>query len=823
MKQLVFTLLSLLLFIQSYAQVVHHFEDGLGVGPAHQYGREALYTDQLAYQLYKGILAQPQDGTTLLKNAKGEDIKWRKVKADSTHRFRGDSFSNGYVYLTYDSKKEQTAILTLTGHDMVYVNGVPRGGDQYRYGWMHLPVLLKKGKNEFYARVARFGRFGGITANLTFPEKQIALNTEDLTISDIVPGLKNDSLWAGVVVQNVSQKKITGAKIYSEVTGRHYVTVLPDIPAMSTRKVPVLINGSGASEGATNVAAEFDLFLSLRLSDKEIEKKILPIKLVKEGVQYSRTFLSDLDGSVQYYAVSPQIKTGSYGQPALFFSVHGAEVQAISQARAYKPKDWGVVVAPTNRRPRGFNWEDWGRMDALEVLSIAKKQFNPDPARIYLTGHSMGGHGTWFLGATYPEKWAAIAPSAGYPTLSSYGSHDGVIPDSAGSPIESILLRASNPSNVLALTSNYKSLGVYVAHGDADRTVSVNYARQMRDILGKFHRDFSYYEHIGGEHWYGDISVDWPPIFNFFSWHSIPKDTAVNAIDFTTANPGISSTMRWAGVQQQIAALKYSRIQLTMSKKESTIQGVTNNVALLSLNLDAFTVGTKVKIALDSLAAIDYQVKEKDETIYLKKDNQWQLATAPGKSEKNPLRNGTLKDAFRNRMVYVYATGGTKEEKDWAFDKARYDAETWYFRGNGAVDIVADKDFDPQNFKDRGVILYGNKSTNLAWDKLLKGCPVNVVNGKISVGTKEFTGTDLATYFIWPRADSEIASVTVISGTGKNGFQAANANQYFSGGSGFPDLMIFSADMLTNGIKDVKMSGFFGNDWSVEKGEFVEQ
>jgi poly(3-hydroxybutyrate) depolymerase len=818
MKKLIFTLFSLFLFLSSQAQTVYHFEEGLGVGPCHQYGREALYTDQLAYQLYKGILAKPQDGVSLLKNAKGEDIKWRKVQADSTHRFRGDSFSNGYVYLTYESKKEQTAVLTLTGHDMVFVNGVPRGGDQYRYGWMHLPVVLKKGKNEFYARVARFGRFGGITANLTFPAKPVYLNTEDLTVSDIVPGLKNDSLWIGLVVQNVTSKVLTGLQIKSVLSGKEVVTNVPTVPAMSSRKVGVLINGAGI-----NASGKQDVAVTLTQAGKAIDQAQIAIQSVEEGKQYSRTFVSELDGSVQYYAVSPQLKAGASGQPALFFSVHGAEVQAISQARAYKPKDWGVLVAPTNRRPRGFNWEDWGRLDALEVLDIAKKQYNPDPSRIYLTGHSMGGHGTWFLGATYPEKWAAIAPSAGYPTLSSYGSHDGMIPDSAGSPIESILLRASNPSNVLALTSNYKSLGVYVAHGDADRTVSVNYARQMRDILGKFHRDFSYYEHIGGEHWYGDISVDWPPIFNFFSWHSIPKDTAVNAIDFTTANPGISSKMRWAGVQQQIKALEYSRIQLKLSKKDARISGTTGNVALLSLNLDAFAVGTKVKIVLDSLATVEYNVKEQNETIYLKKGTQWELATAPGVTEKNPLRNGTLKDAFRNRMVYVYATGGTKEEKDWAFEKARYDAETWYFRGNGAVDIVADKDFDPKNFKDRGVILYGNKTTNLAWDKILKNCPVTVANGKISVGTKEFTGNDLAAYFIWPRADSKIASVTVITGTGKNGFQAANANQYFSGGSGFPDLMIFSAEMLKSGMKEVKMSGFFGNDWSVEKGEFVTQ
>lgn len=814
MKRIFATLTLVFTLTQSHAQSVYHFEEGLAIGPCHQYGREALYTDQLAYQLYKGTL-KPQEGSVLLTDPKAGEVKWKKVKADSTHRFRGDAFSNGYVYLTYESKKEQAAILTITGQDMIFLNGVPRGGDMYRYGWMHLPVVLKKGKNEIYARVARFGRFGGVTANLTFPAKAVSVSTEDLTISDIVPGFKNDSLWTGMVISNMSAKPLTGLEMRTTLAGREIKTQLPPVPAMTLRKIPVLIDGSQVTNPGKN-----EVTLSLSQNGKAIDQAKIAIQSVEPGKQYSRTFVSGLDGSVQYYAVSPQVNGSTAEKPALFLSVHGAEVQAISQARAYKPKDWGVLVAPTNRRPRGFNWEDWGRLDALEVLGIAEKQFKPDPSRIYLTGHSMGGHGTWYLGATYPGKWAAIAPSAGYPTLAAYGSHDGVIPDSAGSPVEAMLLRASNPSNVLALTSNYKSLGVYVAHGDADRTVPVTYARQMRDILGKFHRDFSYYEHIGGEHWYGDISVDWPPLFNFFSWHSIPQDTTVTAIDFKTANPGISSRMRWAGVQQQLNALKYSHIKLTSSKKDHRIEGATDNVALLSLDLAAFAQGSKVKIVLDGQAPIEHEVKRK-ETIYLKNEGGWKIGSAPTKQEKNADRNGTLKDAFRNRMVFVYATGGSPEEKAWAVDKAKFDAESWYYRGNGAVDIVSDKDFDPQQFKDRGVILYGNKTTNAAWDKVLKDCPVSVTNGKISVAGKQFSGGDLAAYFIYPRSDSHTASVTVISGTGNLGFQAANANQYFSGGSGFPDLMIFSAEMLKGGIKEVKMAGFFGNDWSVEKGEFV--
>jgi len=817
MNKFIIALLFLILPLGfSLAQTTHFFSEGLGAGPFHQYGREALYKDELAYQLYTGKLVIPKEGVSVWKDEKNKEVKWNQVKTDTAHRFRGDSFSNGYIYLTYDSKKAQTALLNITGNDMVYVNGAPHGGDVYRYGWMNLPIKLKKGKNEFYVRVARFGRFGGVTAKLVFPEKPTFLSTEDLTMPNAVTDLKNDSLWVGLVIVNSSEKPLTGLTVKSEVSGISSTSSLPVIPALSTRKVGVLVNAGKAA-----AAGKYPVSLSLSQSGKIIDAKTVELETVEVGKQYSRTFLSDLDGSVQYYAVSPYIGAKTEVAPALFFSVHGAEVQAISQARAYKPKDWGVVVAPTNRRPRGFNWEDWGRLDALEVLEIAKRNFSPDPSRIYLTGHSMGGHGTWFLGATYPEKWAAIAPSAGYPTLSTYGSHDGMIPDSAGSPVEAILLRASNASNVLALSKNYKAVGVYIAHGDADRTVSVEYARQMKKLLSGFHGDFSYYEHIGGGHWYGDISVDWPPIFNFFSWHSIKKDTATYHIDFTTANPGVSGKMKWVTILQQKSALKFSNVVLDLDKAKKQITGKTDNIAALSLNLSAFEKGEKVSIKLDSLETITFDVLGNDQTVTLRKTDKWTIAGEIAATEKNPLRNGTFKDPFKNHMVFVYATNGTEQENVWSHEKAKYDAETWYYRGNGAVDIVADKDFISANFKDRGVVLYGNASNNLAWTKLLAKCPVQITKGKIIAGTKEFTGDDLAAYFVWPREDSKTASVAVIGGTGKLGMQATNANQYFAGGSGFPDLMIFSADMLQSGFKGVKMAGFFGNDWSVDKGEFV--
>ncbi|MDJ1469138.1 carboxylesterase family protein [Xanthocytophaga flava] len=799
------------------AQQTYTFSEGLIAGPCHHYGREALYTDQLTYLLFRNELKTPAAGQTVLTDKDGKPVTWQAIKTDQESKFKAGLAQDGYLYLTYTANEAKTAILNVSGHSMLYFNGAPHGGDAYASGWMYIPIVLKKGLNEILVRTASFSRYQGITAKLTFPDKAVALSTEDMTLPHIVHGKTNDQLWGAMVVVNTTALPLKDLQIKTSLQGKEYTTILPVVPALTTRKVGFRINATGIQQ-----KGEYPVKVNLQAKGKVWDEKEIKLTATGAGEQYIQTFTSKIDGSIQYYAVAPQAQPDGKA-PALFLSVHGAGVEAIGQARAYEPKNWGVLVAPTNRRPRGFNWEDWGRLDALEVFGMAKQEFKPDPEHIYLTGHSMGGHGTWYLGATFPGNWAAIAPCAGYPVLSAYGSHDGKIPESGTTPMENLLLRASNPSNVISLASNYKALGIYVLHGDADPVVSVDYARQMRKLLGTFHADHSYYEYPGGSHWYGNESVDWKPIFDFFKWHKIPADSAANVIDFTTANPAISATMRWATIVQQNQALKYSRIQLQRNKASHKISGVTENIALLKLDLADFKQGDTVHITLDSLPVIHHIVKQSNEQLYLSKGASWTKAEAIKTIQKGPHRNGTFKEPFNNQMVFVYATGGTAPENEWAYNKARYDAETWYYRGNGAVDVISDKEFDLKKYKDRGVIIYGNASTNKAWKPLLSDCPIQLSNGVAKLGDKEQKGTDIGAYFSWPRPDSPIASVAVIGGTGLAGMRASEANQYFSGGSGFPDFMIFTTDMLKEGIKGVKMAGFFGNDWSLKNGEIINQ
>ena len=171
---------------------------------------------------------------------------------------------------------------------------------------------------------------------------------------------------------------------------------------------------------------------------------------------------------------------------------------------------------------------------------------------------------------------------------------------------------------------------------------------------------------------------------------------------------------------------------------------------------------------------------------------------------------------------FVICTSGNKDENEANLHKAMYDAESWYYRGNGAVDIITDKQYSAEKYSGRNVIIYGNADTNSAWNILLKDCPIQVSTNAITADSLHWNGDDLAAYFVWPQKDPSLLT-GVVTATGVKGMKAANANQYFAGGSGFPDFMIFSINMLKDGANAIKMAGFFNNQWKLLKDDIVVQ
>jgi predicted peptidase len=93
----------------------------------------------------------------------------------------------------------------------------------------------------------------------------------------------------------------------------------------------------------------------------------------------------------------------------------------------------------------------------MQMIEETLKEDQIDPSRVYLTGLSMGGFGSFDLATRHPEWFAAVAPICG----------------------------AADPAKVATI----KDLPVWVVHGDADQTVPVERSRSavkaLRDAGGQ--------------------------------------------------------------------------------------------------------------------------------------------------------------------------------------------------------------------------------------------------------------------------------------------------------------------------------------------------
>lgn len=106
----------------------------------------------------------------------------------------------------------------------------------------------------------------------------------------------------------------------------------------------------------------------------------------------------------------------------LFFHGATARGQNLDLVKSYGPPllaeeqaDFPfVVLAP--QCPDGEYWTTKVDMVAALLDHIIKK-YKIDPNRVYLTGTSMGGNGTWYMVARHPEYFAAVAPMAASPRI----------------------------------------------------------------------------------------------------------------------------------------------------------------------------------------------------------------------------------------------------------------------------------------------------------------------------------------------------------------------------------------------------------------------
>lgn len=652
-----------------------------------------------------------------------------------------------------------------------YLNGAWRHpGDFYASGALRVPLGTSPGDNLLVVRA--LGRRGTPQVALWSTTSEIVIQTADVTAPDLVAGSQTTS-FLGVPVMNLGTSPITDLAAEVEESD-HFIATRVDFPALSPRGL-TQVAFALAPKGPWMTAGE-TIPVKLRVSSPSLAYTYdaeVPLTTVDKGARRRETRRSRADGSVQYHAVMPP----SGPQPAagygLILSLHGAGVQASGQAAAYSPKPWAYLVAPTNRRPFGFDWEEWGRLDAIEALDFALATEPVDPTRVHLTGHSMGGHGTWHVGAHFGHRFGVIAPSAGWISFETYGG---------GAHPTGPVGRAREASKTLDFVGNFAKNSVYIIHGAKDDNVPVSQAQTMFDTLGPIVPELTFYKDPNGSHWWdndpneeGADCVDWEPMIATMEQRTLDP----TPLDFEARTPSPWVSPRRSFVTLRSAVSPMEDMTVKSASAGGTVTLTTTNVRSMVLDgsaLAAKGVGTVVADGA-SLPVVPAAMPIGPQT------------------GKQPDVQGPMNQVFHRPFCLVY------DESSPVYERyAAYLLQWWSVLGNGQGCSSPRSTMPVDLGASYNLVYIGWPRADLPFGADL---PVDWTADAVTVGGATFTG--VAAGFVYPVGDRLAAALVATAGAERLLFRYMP----FTSRSGMPDYFVFGPD---GGVAN----GFFDGDWHLD-------
>lgn len=233
--------------------------------------------------------------------------------------------------------------------------------------------------------------------------------------------------------------------------------------------------------------------LCLCLTNVAVSQELDPAIASDPVKMFEPRQFADESGNVLKYRLLKPTKYNVNRQYPLVLFLHGAgergddnKVQLVHGMKEFldparRENMPCYVVAP--QCPAGKRWVevDWSAPSskmpeqASDSLGLAIKLVQSmietaavDPNRVYITGLSMGGYGTWDAVARHPEIFAAAAPICG-----------------GGDP---------------ATAPRFKHVALWAFHGDQDQAVKVERSRQMIEALKEAGGEPKYTEYAGVGH-----------------------------------------------------------------------------------------------------------------------------------------------------------------------------------------------------------------------------------------------------------------------------------------------------------------------------------
>jgi hypothetical protein len=500
-------------------------------------------------------------------------------------------------------------------------------------------------------------------------------------------------------------------------------------------------------------------------------------------------YISEIDSTYQPYDILIPQNYDPSNRYALVLSLHGYqnEIQKYSDLIGSNKKaipDSLHIITVSLYGRRNHYYLGAAEEDLLTVMNNVQTNYSIDPEKVYLTGSSMGGYGTWFQGLNYPHLFAAVSPVCA-PSI--FGGTKFM---NTMSPIEYI--------------SNAQSLPARIYHGAIDSTVNVDNSRQMAGKLKEMNYTTAYIE-------YPDVGHD--------SWNNADADN-----DRLPWLLQYTRNLYPVNVKHKIFYLRYGKaywLQITGKKNWSTfseIQGEitgTNNISIHTDNVSSFSIDLNYP-SLDSSKTIKICI-DRDSILlgpssgtinfHILKDSLWAEGTQTkiGLSKKRGME-GPFIDVEHEKFLLVYGTG--KAEKVSLLKKIGKLLQMNYLNSDMDIKLVPDTLVIQEKLAEtNNLYLVGSPDENIYLREILPGLPISFSKDSMNLhGIYNRLETGLQMIYPNPKQIDKYIIVDKYPECIPDTDQLVN----------FPvaDYLIYS---FKSNKFEVLKDEFFGSDWQVVK------
>jgi predicted esterase len=473
-----------------------------------------------------------------------------------------------------------------------------------------------------------------------------------------------------------------------------------------------------------------------------------------------------------------------------------------------------IVVAPDGH----FNtmYRDLGEDDVMRVVDWATATYPIDPARVTITGPSMGGIGSAACALHHPDRFAAAEPLCGYHSYFVRSDING----RTLRPWERFI--AEERSNAL-WAENGQYLPLYVVHGTRDLP------EENSGVLIDRYEDL----HYDVEHEHPDLGHNvWQTTYEDLKgakWlltHRLPLHP--RSIRFKTPRTRWADDA-WLHVRELSTSDGWGEVFAHVDDRRA-LTLVTHGVRALALDRDAVLVddAAPVTVTIDG----DRSVFQAGEAIELRRmpdadggRSGWRPAPPPVPgTRKAGTVTGPIHDVFHEPILFVWGAS------DAAQSRANLEvARAWaHVRWGVRVEYPIESDVDffahgESLANDRALFLVGNAQSNRLVRELEGSFPIRIDGTDVVVGTARFGATDgaadrseLGAVFVRPNPRRPDRYVVVVEGVGPLGtWRSLSLPDMLPDYAVYDGTVTPARNALILGGASLRAGGFFGQDWSL--------